>query len=980
MSHFSIQPRSIWLLGGLLLLLGLAASTVTTTSARATAYLASQSSYVKLGNAALHSEPGVGRMPGTSLLPAEAVSAVLTLTLQSPLTITILPEGASDTVATPPSPPAPITVTTRLDVDATTATYPIVTSTFSISLPASRPEVATLLRHTRNDENYLAALKDILPGSWHESFSRIAPPVISVDQNVATVTITNTNALYSYPRTIMPWYISSSESEVFFEISGRDALTTAEWLTPTTWIIDMQLIGMRVISASPSPSILNEQGSVSWNLSENAIDQDVTVRGHLTSDLSLTVLRSLVDQSMWSFLHLLVSYAIPTVILFSTFRILAAKGAEKKKNTRDVVTPARKSLRWMLLVLMLLPAEGLLYYGLWIFAYPLIISSSAPGSGFYDETVRNSVLLLGFKNSILLLTSAFFFSLASVLFWRKINRKLPLVYRLLIGLTTLASLTVLNLPSAFSSIAYFMSSSAPNDNKLWEWFDQPWWLLLVGLVFLCLVYFVLAGLVRFAIALAPHPVAAKVIKIDPARGARYQWWLNAIPALLALLTFAQWVRLEYRRSKIWSAPETVFNTSTFGSSEWFESVIASLGSYPFSLFAQLIAFLPYIALFGLLRVLYIQASQSPNVLLFSADRWALASMALLFATFVVGTDGQLFGFGVPLAFIAALFLMNKLFTRRFRAVERVISSILAHNPGLTQEDLFARRAALVSEFLERAKAIRGLENKEATQYKEFSEGKKDAGESSREYQAIEQEIEALRRGTTRRTRWLRLPHMAPSRLSPHRLGLALGPRNTWWENGQLAVTIGWKLALFPIVFYIYVLLTQGGVEAFSSSTMAVFQIARGVLDEIAFWLVAAFIMGCLYAYLPTYLPWNNGALKGVALAGVYGLSLGFDALIHAWTGQALSTSWFFRTLELVVFLVALGVLMDVTTVREKGYYWRHIFDFYPLRDARFILGYLSPLAIVLITVGQQLLSGQAQEAIVELIKTLPATIPTLGPS
>lgn len=99
-------------------------------------------------------------------------------------------------------------------------------------------------------------------------------------------------------------------------------------------------------------------------------------------------------------------------------------------------------------------------------------------------------------------------------------------------------------------------------------------------------------------------------------------------------------------------------------------------------------------------------------------------------------------------------------------------------------------------------------------------------------------------------------------------------------------------------------------------------------------------------------------------------------LVHVWLGQPVSMVWTSRALQLLLFLVLVGVTMDWHTLKEKGIYWRHLLDHYQLHDVRSIVGYLSPVAVAVFLIGQQFVSGEAQKAIVEIIKNLPRAIPT----
>jgi hypothetical protein len=148
-----------------------------------------------------------------------------------------------------------------------------------------------------------------------------------------------------------------------------------------------------------------------------------------------------------------------------------------------------------------------------------------------------------------------------------------------------------------------------------------------------------------------------------------------------------------------------------------------------------------------------------------------------------------------------------------------------------------------------------------------------------------------------------------------------------------------------------------------------------VLVEVEFWLVAAFILGALYPYLRG----RNGVAKGVTLAATYIIARGVSRLLEAWIGQErtapITAVLSVRAWLLLLFLVVVGLLLDGWTLRRHGHPWADLYDLYQLRSVRGVALYLSPLLIAVVGIVQQVEAGQAQEALTEIIKTLPQTIP-----
>jgi hypothetical protein len=79
----------------------------------------------------------------------------------------------------------------------------------------------------------------------------------------------------------------------------------------------------------------------------------------------------------------------------------------------------------------------------------------------------------------------------------------------------------------------------------------------------------------------------------------------------------------------------------------------------------------------------------------------------------------------------------------------------------------------------------------------------------------------------------------------------------------------------------------------------------------------------------------------------------------------------FRWFELLLYLTALGILLDLRTLRTQRLYWGHLLDFYRLRGVRGLPSPALPIALSVLAIGQQLLSGAATQALGEAVKVLP---------
>jgi hypothetical protein len=198
--------------------------------------------------------------------------------------------------------------------------------------------------------------------------------------------------------------------------------------------------------------------------------------------------------------------------------------------------------------------------------------------------------------------------------------------------------------------------------------------------------------------------------------------------------------------------------------------------------------------------------------------------------------------------------------------------------------------------------------------------------------------------------------------------LANGPGPTWRDNGLSGLRVGLAAGAVPMAFYLYVFLTHAGQTIAAGYGFGVIGAVAGLLSQAAFWLTAAGIVGCLYPYLPG----ASGALKGLALPAIYLLAWGTAVLV---VHEQADPQWVLRAFELFLFATSLGLGMDYLTLRKEGIGWQGLFDYYRVNDMKAVAAFLSAVLIAVLGVGQQLASGNARSAIVEIVKSFPSLVP-----
>jgi hypothetical protein len=166
----------------------------------------------------------------------------------------------------------------------------------------------------------------------------------------------------------------------------------------------------------------------------------------------------------------------------------------------------------------------------------------------------------------------------------------------------------------------------------------------------------------------------------------------------------------------------------------------------------------------------------------------------------------------------------------------------------------------------------------------------------------------------------------PGHGSPGDVALGMGPKAGWWENGVLAVRLGWPFWLAPAGLLVYLNLSKAK-DFFHPPVWAPspLDIAGLVLDEVGFWVGASFALGALWPYLVG----RRGLLKGLVVAAVYAVAVGTSELVGSLLGQ-IRPPLYIRASLLAVFLALVGIRMDRATISFRTRGWNRLLDLYRL--------------------------------------------------
>jgi hypothetical protein len=864
-----------------------------------------------------------------------------------------------------------VSVTNKIHLQGAGTGYPQLTCGMVIQVPGDWPELHQLWAHSPREPEYQQALQFLVesvilaPVDYQFFGHRIAedllePPSLTVQGNTATIAFSTTLPLYDFWDVTVPGCLVAVGGTLpSFPSVGDMTLDIAasQVSTQTSWIVDLELEGIELVTASPRPMADDGKGHLQWAGSGASSPGEIKIVAR--PDLGTRIRFALSHRYLIHVERLVNLFAANVVLLFVFWALPRRMQTDHDQEVWLRVRKLRVAVLWILVLV--------------------------PGAGFL-------ALLLLLQTSIEpLIVSCFFFVMAALFFWRarrEMHRKgvLRVFVGLLIGLAVLTLslwIEIRSGPAADSGPAAIVALLALPLLLIPAWLASR---------------YALVAIVESGIALGPIDEFRRIAQERNFDLDKWYRRLSAFMVLFIAVMLLQYLAYQYAESGNWHLSLDAMTTD-WEIRQW-QTVLAT---YPLNLWYQLEDFLPYIALAGLAGVLLVLGKSGRGSFFSEGAGWGLRSARLLFAAFVVGTSGWYVGFGLPLAFLMALFLSRWVLQMRCREVVDQVDSL---NPDLAdgeQPVAFAHHR----ELLQRAEAIEVLQYRTKLLHDEYRAGKVDDKAYATQHDKLSAEIERLRRGDAPagspsgffsphgdeipvvRGLWhlvtgflskpepkkpepLAAPVCLPDRVTPGQLGLALGPASSPWANGLLALRIGAIASILPIGFYVYVLLTERGIRFLSPDAyFGVLSLTRGLLSEVAFWLVAAFVLGCVYPYLLG----SNGFLKGTALAAVYVVAVSFDVLVNRWLGETWSSTWSTRALQLFLFLVVVGVAMDWYTLRKRRLYWRHLIDFYQLRDVKNLVAYLSPLALALFAISQQLLSGEAQQSITQILKSLPQAIP-----
>ncbi len=231
-------------------------------------------------------------------------------------------------------------------------------------------------------------------------------------------------------------------------------------------------------------------------------------------------------------------------------------------------------------------------------------------------------------------------------------------------------------------------------------------------------------------------------------------------------------------------------------------------------------------------------------------------------------------------------------------------------------------------------------------------------------------------------RWIRRSRPAvpgrlvlPQKVDAGATALALGPADTWWDNGKQAVRAGALLIVAPVGFYVYITWRGGGLNPLTYPFGLVDVLSTAAAVVIA-WLVALFTFGALLPYLRG----TRAPFKGVVLGTVALAVDAADAAIRHALGVAPYSTFLVDGLLAIAVFGTLGLLLDVRTLQRHNRDSGLLGTLYRVGHMRVAVTFATTLLVVGVGIWQDVyLTGQtAQQRVQTASSTAQAVRSAIG--
>ena len=191
------------------------------------------------------------------------------------------------------------------------------------------------------------------------------------------------------------------------------------------------------------------------------------------------------------------------------------------------------------------------------------------------------------------------------------------------------------------------------------------------------------------------------------------------------------------------------------------------------------------------------------------------------------------------------------------------------------------------------------------------------------------------------------------------------------------VALAWAtlLSVVPVAYLIWGTLTT--LPKYNTQPINTSFVLSQIVAEIVRWTLTGWLFGLLVPVLPG----RVGPVKALWLAGAWFAASVPIVILDGWTGANPGRGWLFPGLQLLLFLTALAVLVDLSTVHawmgggtSLMASWTILLKVYNFEGVRKIALYAAPAVAAVIAVGQQVATGTSLDFVNSLLSQLPGLL------
>ncbi|MFF3906338.1 DUF6185 family protein [Streptomyces sp. NPDC001848] len=182
--------------------------------------------------------------------------------------------------------------------------------------------------------------------------------------------------------------------------------------------------------------------------------------------------------------------------------------------------------------------------------------------------------------------------------------------------------------------------------------------------------------------------------------------------------------------------------------------------------------------------------------------------------------------------------------------------------------------------------------------------------------------------------------------------LALGPHDTWWENGRRAARLAAFVGLPASALIVWAEQLRG--DALTSTLYYGFGLPDTLMDCLYWevtWAVAGFLLGALWRRLPG----RRGPMRSLPVAAAFALPVGLDAIGNLISREP-QTHLALYAVAMLTVLTVTGIVLDLETFRGERHYWQSrlglLLSIYHMRYFSLQVAYLLAQLIALFTLWQ----------------------------